>query len=175
VPRWKCCIGWCAALIFFVPAFCFGGKPKHFVPAGEASKMLNKDVCVSAHIYEVVRLADGTRFLDVCAPETPDASCRFTIVSFAADRDTVGDLAAYRDRNVDIRGLVRPMNGRAGIVLSHVRQFSGGPPRFRPNPMLLRGFNADAERPPVSDPNLRTHGRGRTFMNSRDQETRPAK
>lgn len=164
-----------AMLIACRPTTCFAGKPKPCVHADQAVKMINKDVCVSAHVYDVVQLADGTRFLDVCSATTPDANCRFTIVSFAQDRDTVGALAQYRDRNVEIRGIVRPMHGRAGIVLSHVRQFHGGPPRFRPNPMLLRGFDAAQEHPPVRDPNLRTYGHSRSFMNSRDQETRPAK
>lgn len=157
------------------PALCFGGKPKRCVTTQEASKMVHKDVCVAAHLYDVVQLADGTRFLDVCPPTTPDARCRFTIVSFAQDRDTVGKLEQYRDRDVKIRGVVRPMHGRAGIVLSHARQFHGGPPRFRPNPVLLRGFDAEQGRPPMRDPNLRTYGHSRSFMNSRDQETRPAK
>jgi hypothetical protein len=165
--------------LFFVltvcsPALCFAAKSRPCVTADEASKMLNKDICVSAHIYDVVELVDGTRFLDVCPPATPDAGCRFTIVSFAQDRDTVGKLSQYRDTNVDIRGIVHPMHGRAGIVLSHVRQFYGGPPRFRPNPMLLHGFNAEPDRPPLSDPNLHTHGHSRSFMNTRDQETRTA-
>lgn len=154
---------------------CFAGKARRCFTAEEAAKMVNKDVCVSAHIYDVVGLADGTRFLDVCPPATADENCRFTIVSFAEDRDTVGELTKIRDANVEIRGVVRPMHGRTGIVLSHARQFSGGPPRFRPNPMLLRGFSADAEKPPMNDPNLRTRGHARVFMNSRDQETRPAR
>lgn len=162
-------------LVACCSGFCFAGKTKLCVTADEASKMLSKDVCVSAHVYDVVQLADGTRFLDVCPPATPDAGCRFTIVSFAQDGSTVGELKQYRDRNVAIRGIVRPMHGRAGIVLSHVRQFRGGPPKFRPNPMLLRGFNAEQDRPPVADPNLHTYGHSRTFMNTRDQETRPAK
>jgi hypothetical protein len=164
----------CCLLAVAAPALCFAGKTKHCFTADQAAKMLNKDVCVAAHIYDVVRLPDGTRFLDVCPPTTPDADCRFTIVSFAQDRDTVGALAEYRDKNVDVRGMVRPLRGRAEIVLSHVRQFYGGPPRFRPNPMLLRGFDAQAERPPVSDPNLHASGHSRGFMNSADQETRPA-
>jgi hypothetical protein len=61
------------------------------------------------------------------------------------------------------------------MVLSHVRQFSGGPPKFKPNPKLARGFSADESRPPINDPSLRSKGRGRAFMNVRDQETRPAK
>lgn len=157
------------------PMLCLAAKPKPCVTAGQASKMLNKDVCVSAHIYDVVHLPDGTRFLDVCPPATPDDACRFTIVSFLEDRDDVGDLTRFQNENINIRGIVRPMNSRAGIVLSHIRQFYGGPPRFKPNPRLLHGFNADTGRAPVYDPNLRTHNRGRTFMNTRDQETRPAK
>jgi hypothetical protein len=67
------------------------------------------------------------------------------------------------------------MHGRAGMVLSHLRQFHGGPPRFKPNPRLARGFNAEEERPPIRDPNLRTQASARAFMNTRNQEPMPAK
>lgn len=137
--------------------------------------MLNKDICISAHIYDVVQLPDGTRFLDVCPPETPDAGCRFTVVSLWQDHDTVGELNQYRNMNVQVRGIVQPMHGRAGMVLSHARQFHGGPPKFRPNPLLARGFSADEARPPVNDPNLKPQGGRRAFMNTRDQEAAPAK
>jgi hypothetical protein len=133
--------------------------------------MVNKDVCVSAHVYDVVQLPNGTRFLDVCAPEITDDKCRFTVMSLWADRDTVGELTKYRDMDVRIRGIVQAMHGRAGMVLSHARQFSGGPPKFKPNPMLAKGFNAEQERPAVNDPNLRSQGGRRAFMNSKDQET----
>jgi hypothetical protein len=145
------------------------------MPAGQAAQMLNKDICVSAHIYDVVQLPDGTRFLDVCSPQTPDDQCRFTVVSLWADRDEVGELKKYRDANVEIRGVVRPMHGRAGMVLSHARQFYGGPPKFKANPLLARGFSADQERPPINDPNLHAQGGHRAFMNTRDQETLPGK
>jgi hypothetical protein len=135
--------------------------------------MLNKDVCVSAHIYDVVELPDGTRFLDVCSPQTPDDQCRFTVVSLPEDRGEVGELKKYRDADVEIRGIVQPMRGRAGMVLSHARQFYGGPPKFRPNPLLARGFSADEDRGPVHDPNLHSQGGRRAFMNTRDQEPLP--
>jgi len=151
------------------------GKPMPCVTAEEATKLIDKDVCVSAHIYDVVELPDGTRFLDVCAPETPDAQCKFTLVSLWLDREEVGELRKYRDMNVQVRGIVRPMHGRAGIVVSHARQFYGGPPKFRPNPRLARGFNGEAERPPLYDPNLRSQGGHRAFMNTRDRETLPGK
>ena len=158
----------CIALSASSPLF--AAKPKPCVTADQAAKMLNKDICVSAHVYEVVQLADGTRFLDVCSPDTPDDKCRFTMVSLWEDRDTVGELKKYRDMDVQVRGLVQPMHGRAGMLLSHARQFYGGPPKFKPNPLLAHGFTAEQERPPVNDPNLRTQGGKRAFMNTRDQE-----
>jgi hypothetical protein len=135
--------------------------------------MLNKNICISAHIYDVVELSDGTRFLDVCPPQTSDDNCRFTVISFKEDRNEVGELKKYRDADVQIRGLVESMHGRAGMVLSHVRQFNGGPPKFKPNPQLARGFSGEQARPPLSDPNLQSQGGHRAFMNSKDQETLP--
>jgi hypothetical protein len=164
-----------AVLAVCAPLLAFAAKPRPCVTAEQAAQMLKKDVCISAHVYEVVELPDGTRFLDVCSPQTPDDQCRFTVVSLPEDRDEVGELKKYRNANVEIRGIVQPMHGRAGMVLSHSRQFYGGPPRFKPNPLLARGFTADQERPPIADPNLRQQGGRRAFMNTRDQETLPRK
>ncbi|MGA2831863.1 MAG: hypothetical protein ABSE55_02225 [Terracidiphilus sp.] len=158
-------------LVAILPALAFGGKQKSCVTADEATALLNKDVCVTAHIFDVVELPDGTRFLDVCTPETTDEKCKFTIVSLWEDREEVGELSKYRNMNVQIRGIVRPMHGRAGMVLSHARQFYGGPPKFKPNPLLARGFSADESRPPINDPNLRSQGGRRAFMNTKDKET----
>ena len=164
---------------FLLPNLALGAAlaaaPKPCVSADDAARLLNRDICVSAHVYDVVRLTDGTRFLDLCSSQTPDESCHFTIVSLWEDRDLVGELQKYRDTDVHIRGIVRPMHGRAGMVLSHARQFYGGPPRFHPNPLLAHGFDADQSRPPLPDPNLRPQGSRRAFMNSRDQEKNPAK
>lgn len=166
---------WAVLLVAIAPGLALAAKPKPCVTADEATKLVNKDVCISAHVYDVVELPDGTRFLDVCAPETPDDKCRFTIVSLREDREDVGELAKYRDMNVQVRGIVQPMHGRAGLVVSHARQFYGGPPKFKPNPKLARGFNAEQSRPPVNDPNLHSQGGGRAFMNSRDKELLPRK
>jgi hypothetical protein len=166
---------WLVLLVACAPAIAHAAAPKPCVTAEEASKLANKDVCVTAHVYDVVELPNGTRFLDVCSPQTPDEKCRFTITSLWEDRDEVGELRKYRDMDVRIRGIVRPMRGRAEMVLSHARQFYGGPPKFRPNPRLARGFSAEESRPPVYDPNLRPQGSHRAFMNTRDQETRPVK
>jgi hypothetical protein len=161
-----CCFVWMGC----APVLLQAAPPKPCVTAEQAAQMLKKDICISAHIYDVVELGDGTRFLDVCSPETPDDKCRFTVISLPEDREEVGELKKYRNQDVQIRGIVQPMRGRAGMVLSHARQFYGGPPRFKPNPMLARGFDAEESRPPVNDPNLRPQGGRRSFMNSRDQE-----
>jgi hypothetical protein len=100
--------------VAILPALAFAGKQKPCVTADEATTLVNKDVCVTAHVYDVVQLPDGTRFLDVCTPETTDEKCKFTIVSLWEDRDDVGELTKYRNMNVQIRGIVRPMHGRAG-------------------------------------------------------------
>ena len=156
--------------LLFAPVPVFAGKQKPCVSADDAEKNLNKNVCVQAHVYDVVELPDGTRFLDVCTPETPDDKCRFTIVSLRQDRDTVGDLEKMRDANIEVRGIVASMHGRSGMVLSHARQFYGGPPKFKPNPALARGFTGDQEKPAVKDPNLRPQGSGRAWMNTKDVE-----
>jgi len=166
---------WLVLLALAAPLPAFAGAQKPCVTAEEASKLIHKDVCVTAYVYDVVQLPAGTRFLDVCSPQTPDEACRFTIVSLWEDRGEVGELRKYRDMTVQVRGIVRPMHGRAGMVLSHARQFYGGPPKFKPNPKLARGFDAEQSRPPINDPNLRSQGGGRAFMNTRDQETRQAK
>jgi hypothetical protein len=159
-------------LSLIAPATALAAKPKECVTAEQAAQMVNKDVCVSAHIYNVVELPDGTRFLDVCSPQITDEKCRFTIVSLWEDREDVGELRKYRDMDVQVRGIVQSMHGRSGMVLSHARQFYGGPPKFKPNPKLARGFDASQSRPPVNDPALHAHSTGRAFMNTRDQEPR---
>lgn len=147
---------------------------KTCLPIDEAAKQPNKDVCITAHIYALVELADGVRFLDVCPPELTDAQCRFALLSLPEDRDEVGDLRQYRDQDVTLRGVVRATHGRMGMVISHIRQFRGGPEKFRPNPKLLKGFNGESNRNPVRDPNLASSGRHRSFMNSSDREALPS-
>jgi hypothetical protein len=166
---------WLILLALAVPLTASASRQKPCVTADQASRMLHKDVCITAHIYNVVQLPDGTVFLDICTPQTPDDACRFTLVSLWEDREDVGELRKYRDLDVQVRGIVQPMHGRSGMVLSHARQFYGGPPKFKPNPLLARGFSADQSRPPLNDPNLHAQGAGRSFMNTRDQEPHSTK
>jgi hypothetical protein len=140
-----------------------------------AAASFNKRVCISAHVFEVVELSDGTRFLDICPPSTPDEQCRFTILNPAENRKSVGQLSNYRNRDLTIRGDVERIDGRYGIILSRQSQLKIAPPKFKPNPLLAHGFSADESRPPVTDPNLRRQGGRRAFMNTRNQQPMPAK
>ncbi len=134
-------------------------------PAPVNAAPINQDVCVAAHIYQVVQLADGTSFLDVCPATIPDAGCRFILLSLPADREEVGDLRRLAGMDIQLRGTLRPMHGRMGIYLTHARQLQGGPEKFRPNPRLLRDFDAASDHLAVRDPNLRPSGHHRSFMN----------
>ncbi len=126
------------------------------IAPSELAAHLNKDVCVSAHVYEVVELDDGTRFLDVCSPDTQDDKCMFSIMSPKADRREVGELAPLLYQDIQIRGVVRPFpGGRSQILLSHSRQLHGGAEKFRPNPALLSGFSAESGKPAFNSPGLK--------------------
>ena len=149
------------------------GNGESATDGGQAAPV-SRDVCVAAHVYQVVELEDGTRFLDVCPATTQDADCRFVLLSLPADREEVGDLRRLSGVDIELRGTLRPMHGRMGIFLSHARQLEGGPEKFRPNARLLRDFNAESERMAVRDPNLRASGHHRSFMNRQLKESVPA-
>jgi hypothetical protein len=123
-------------------------------PASEVARYTGKDICITAHVYDIARLRDGTRFLDACSPETSDADCHFTIASLPQDTRDVGDLNALRGKDIELRGTVHSVNQRSLIYLSSARQLHGGAEKFRPNPALLAGFGADQGKTPVHDPSL---------------------
>jgi hypothetical protein len=150
----------------------------HSAPDAEQSSQaapVNREVCVAAHVYQVIELEDGTRFLDVCPAAVPDADCRFVLLSLPIDREEVGDLKRLGGLDIQLRGTLRRMHGRVGIYLSHARQLEGGPEKFRPNPKLLREFSGESDRMGVRDPNLRSSGHHRSFMNRELREAVPSK
>ncbi len=118
-------------------------KAKPCIAPDQALKHVDKDVCVTAHVYTVVPAAQGTRFLDVCSPKTSDAACHFTIVSFHPDAKDVGDLTPLVNQNIQVRGTVRIFEGRAEIVLNRRQQLHGGKPRFHANPRLIQSFSSE--------------------------------
>ena len=153
-----------AALYFLLCCTGLHGARTCYSP-DEALTHENKDICIAAHVYDVVELSDGTRFLDLCSPETPDSECIFTVMSLNSDRKEVGDLDQYREHDIELRGVVHAYRGRGEILLSHARQFHGGAEKFHPNPALLHGFSADNGKMAFSDPAMRS-GRHRSIFQS---------
>jgi hypothetical protein len=149
------------------PTSLAASRPCYELP--EAGRHLNQDVCVHAHVYDVIELADGTRFLDVCSPETSDAACHFTIISLRQDRNEVGGLEPLRGQEIEIRGTVHSFAERSGIILSHARQLHGGAEKFRPNPALLKGFSAADSKSAFDDPAFRSGGHHRASTGSPPQ------
>jgi hypothetical protein len=129
--------------LFFFGFSVLGIAEKPCLSPEAASRIVDKDICVSAHVYGVVQSQDGTRFLDICTPETPDDACLFTIASRWQDRDEVGELGKFRNSDIRIRGFVKPMHGRFGMELSHERQFHGGRPRG--SDLILASLTASME------------------------------
>lgn len=135
--------------------------------ADEAARFAGKDTCITAHVYDIAELSDGTRFLDTCSPETSDAACRFTIASLPADRHDAGDLGGLRGQEIQIRGVVHTIGDRHLIYLSSARQLHGGAEKFRPNPELLAGFSAEDGKAPVHTPSLSGNHRFSAFTPKR--------
>lgn len=137
-------------LLLAVPC---AAKTMRCIAPNEALRHLNKDVCIAAHVYTVVHAAQETTFLDVCSPDTSDAACHFTIVSFHQDKNLVGDLSPLKNKDIEIRGTVRDFQGRAEIVLNTPQQLHGGKERFIANPKLIQSFSAENGGKAFSDKN----------------------
>jgi hypothetical protein len=125
----------CVTVLLLLSGASSAQKSMRCLSPDAAAASEGKNVCVSAHVYDVGEL-DGTRFLDVCTPQTADQDCHFFIAIFAADKKDVGDLEALRGTDIQIRGTVRSYQGRMILVLNRRQQLHGGNERFVPNPQL---------------------------------------
>jgi hypothetical protein len=125
----------CLVVLLLISGSSLAQKNSSCINIEAAAGSEGKSVCVAAHVYDVAEL-DGTRFLDVCSPQTLDQDCHFFIASFAADKKAVGELDALRGTDIQIRGTVREYQGRMMLVLNQRQQLQGGNEKFVPNPQL---------------------------------------
>lgn len=130
-------------LIFATLLPAFASQKRACIAPEDALQHVNKDVCVTAHIYRVVNAAQDIHFLDVCSPQTSDADCHFFIVNFNEDKKSVADIQKLVNQDIHIRGTVHTVQGRAEIVLSNQQQLHGGKEKFHPNPRLPKSFSAE--------------------------------
>jgi len=112
-----------------------------------------------------------TRFLDICSPETLTSNALHP-VAFWQDRQEVGELTGTRNMDVRIRGIVQPMR-RAPHPSEPPASVSVAARRVPAQFAAGAGFNAEQERPPVSDPNLRSQGGKRAFMSTASRNRSP--
>ena len=131
-------------------------SPPTCFPLDDLEMRTARDVCIAAHVYNVVTVENGTHFLDLCRPETADAQCRFSIVSYNADHGSVGNLEQLRGKDVEIRGAIQRYGSRYLMILNDEGQLHHQAPHFRPDPRLLSAFSAE-EGAPADAPELRVN------------------
>lgn len=138
--------------------------------AAYAARHPHQKLCVKAHVYQEIRLGDGTRILDICSPHRSASDCRFAFASLEGRHTSVGSLKQYVGKEIEVRGEIQPIRGRAEILLSRAKQIHAvtqpehsrqeeadtGRGRFHPNPALLKGFNATQTRMPIAAPAFRS-------------------
>ena len=90
------------------------GEAEACAPVADAASLLGKSGCVTGRVLRLYTSRAGNTFLDFC----PDyRTCPFTSVIFDSDRSKFGDLGTLAGRQVEIRGLVEPYEGRAEIII----------------------------------------------------------
>jgi hypothetical protein len=119
------------------------------------------DACIAGHVFDVVTVEGGTRFLDLCSPETPDEACHISIVSYKKDRPQVGDLEAFRGKDISIRGPLQAFDGRYVLVLNDARQFHGEAARFIPDPRLVHPTSEEDGEADAKELRVNFHHHGR--------------
>ncbi len=134
-------------------------------PAADTTLRASEDTCLQAHVFDVVTVPGGTRFLDLCSPDTSDDACHVSIVSYGKDRKQVGDLEAMRGKDISIRGALQSYNGRYVLILNEERQFHGGTARFAPDQRLLRGTSAESGEDHSPELRVNFHHRGKKLEN----------
>ena len=130
-------------------------------PADDARLHSSEDICLQAHVFDIVTVAGGTRFLDLCSPDTSDDACHVSVVSYAKDRKQVGDIEAVRGKDISIRGALQNYNGHYVLVLNDERQLRGGAAHFTPDPRLLRSTSAESGEDKSPELRVNFHHRGK--------------
>jgi hypothetical protein len=101
------------------------------LPFAEAKKQVGEVKCVTGIVVPVKQGVRGVHFLDFC---DDFRLCPITVVIFARDLKSVGDVRQLQGRMVEIHGQVKEYDGRAEIILEEYRQLGGAGARIPPLP-----------------------------------------
>ena len=101
------------------------------LPIAEARKHVGEIKCITGIVVRVKQGSRGAHFLDFC---DDFRLCPFTVVVFASDLKSVGDIRRLQGRMIEIHGQVKEYDGRAEIILEEYRQLGGSGARIPPLP-----------------------------------------
>lgn len=98
--------------------------------ARRASELVGQHGCVAGRVSRVTYTRTGAVHLSLC-PVRSNGKCSFHAVSFARNRDAVGDLSYLKGKIVAVVGDVRDYRGHPRIVITDREQLqvaAGSPP-----------------------------------------------
>jgi len=113
--------------------FLLFAKSEGCIPAREAIKHVDENVCVAGKVFAVAESKrPGVYYLDFCG-DTED--CSFTAIVFTRDIEPMGDLKQLEGTTVRVYGRITSSNDHAAMVITDQKQFSGfiAPPLSPPD------------------------------------------
>jgi hypothetical protein len=116
-------------LLLFLMLRAFSGA--ECIPISAAREHLGEDQCITGKVLRVKHDRGGVTLLDFCQDSMV---CPFTVVTFAHDLKTVGDVNDFQGKVIEVHGLLKEYNGRAEIVLQRTGQLGGEGRRIPPLP-----------------------------------------
>ena len=108
------------------------------IPFTQAREHIGETRCITGKVLRVKHGNRGVTFFDFCADYRV---CPFTVVVFPGRLRDIGDVRQLQDKLIEVHGPIKAYDGRAEIVLDHVRQLSGQAALLPPLPK-----NYDVER-----------------------------
>ena len=161
-----------AAIVLCTPTLVFAAKPRPCVTADQAAQMLNKDICVSAHIYDVVSFptAQASSTSARRRPPTSDAASPSsawprTAAKSANSANTATRMCRFEALSVPCAAA--PAWYSAMPASSTAARRNSGPIPCSPTASCGAGAASHSRSRPASP------GGRRAFMNTQDRELLP--
>ena len=130
--RWRFGVGHLHGLLPVLLALIFPASAvADCIPMAEARQHIGEDRCVTGKVVRVKHGSRGATFFDFCQDSLV---CPFTVVVFASDLKSVGDVRQLENKVVEVHGPLKEYDGRTEIVLKDFRQLGGEGRRIPPLP-----------------------------------------
>jgi hypothetical protein len=107
------------------------------IPFTQARDHIGENQCVSGTVLRVKSGGRGITYFDFC---DDFRVCPFTVVIFPGHLKDIGDVRQLQNRQIQIHGELKSYDGRAEIVLEHLRQLDGSAARI---PKLPKNYDVE--------------------------------